>query len=137
MVWYYFVAMFCDGMDSMRNGLTIIQDVGEFGWNHFDLETQKQLNIITIFPIRIKKFFIINPPTIFNAVIKICKTFMSTKLLDRMETTTKVKDCLNLVSADQLWSGFGGNVDFNTAMWADHLLSWSYKNEGRMGIPLQ
>jgi len=134
--WYYYVGIFYDGLDSLRQGMTVIEDISELGWNHFDLDIQKQLNVTSIFPIRLRRCIVINPPAIFNAMIKITKTFMSAKLINRIETTNKVKDLLNFVSADQLWTQFGGNVDYSPLSWADKLKTWGYKNESHYQVPI-
>jgi len=136
-VWFYIVGNMMDGVDIMRNGMTIIQDMSEFSWNHFDIDTQKQLNVVTLFPFRVKRFVILNPPSFFHAIIKICKTFMSTKLLNRIESTTKVKDILNYVREDQLWTTFGGDVEYDPAKWVDHLIEFSRKHKSTLAVPLQ
>jgi len=128
--------MFFDGLDTLRQGLIMVEDLTEFGWNHFDLDLQKQLNVTALFPIRMKKAIVINPPAIFNAIIKILKTFMNIKMLDRMETTTKVKDVLNYVPADQLWTEFGGDLDYNPKDWAEQLIAWGNKNEAYYQVPI-
>jgi len=136
-VWFYFVGIFFDGMDSLRHGITIIEDITEFGWNHFDLDVQKQMNLTSIFPIRVKRFIMINPPVIFNAIIKIAKTFVSAKLLDRMETTNKVKDCTKYVSTDQLWTQFAGEIDYSPKDWTEKLIAWSHQNEANYQVSIQ
>jgi len=135
--WYYYVGMFRDGMDALRPGWTFVEDLTEFGWNHFDLDIQKQLNVYTLFPVRIRRFIMINPPTIFNAVIKIGRTFMSAKLLDRIETTNKPNYVGTYVTKDHLWKEFGGDVEYTPKQWADNLLAWGLKNEAHYQVPHQ
>jgi len=135
-VWFYFVGMFYEGIDSYRNGITLIHDSSEYTWNHFDLETQKQMNVSTVFPMRIHKFLIINPPSIFGALIKICKTFMSAKIISKIETV-KVKDIGNYVANDQLWKHFGGDLDASGEQWIELILDFAYKNEARFAISLE
>jgi len=135
LAWYYYVGMFRDGLDALRPGWTFVEDLSEFGWSHFDLDIQKQLNVYQIFPLRIRRFIMINPPAIFNAVIKIGKTFLSAKMLSRIETTNKPNYVANYVTNDQLWTQFGGEVEITPKEWADKLIDWGYKNEAHYQIP--
>jgi hypothetical protein len=135
-VWWYFVGIFQDGVDSLRNGVTMIQDLTEFGWIHFDLDIQKQLNVMSLFPIRVRRIVMYNPPVIFTAVGKIVKTFFPAKLMNRMELTHKLKDISNYVSADQLWTKFGGEMNHDTHGWSEKLIEWGNKNDEHYRIPL-
>jgi len=134
--WFYFVGIFCDGIDVLRNGMTMIEDLEGYGWKHFDIDFQKKMaNVWTdTFPMRLKKILVLNPPAIFEAVMKIAKTFMKAKMLDRMEIVTK-KDLPKHVSKDQLPERFGGNYSIS---WDDSiaiLKEWTAKNEERLIAP--
>lgn len=135
--WFYYVGIFYDGIDSLRQGMTIIQDLSEFGWIHFDLDVQKQLNLIHIFPLRIKRCVMYNPPVIFTAVAKIAKTFLPAKFMSRIETANKLKEIVNHVAPDQLWTKFGGDVNHDCMNYTENLLDWGYKNEEHYRVPIR
>jgi len=79
--WYNYVGIFCHGIDYLRSGVYFIQDLDGYSWKNFDLEHNKKMgNIWTnVFPIRIKKIFIVNPPSIVNAVIRLSRVFLKKK----------------------------------------------------------
>jgi len=135
--WYYTVGVFHDGVDGLRNGFTIIEDLAEFGWNHFDIDTQKQLNTTEVFPLRFSRVVVVNPPSIFNAIVKICKTFMKAKFLDRFETITKIKDIQNYVDPKNLSVRFGGDLEFSTNDFAEILIEYGKKHEAHLGVSLK
>jgi len=135
-LWYYTVGIFHDGLDGLRNGYTIIEDLAEFGWNHFDIDTQKQLNTTEIFPLRFSRVVVINPPAIFNAIVKVCKTFMKAKFLDRFETTTKPKDVLNYVDTKNLSTKFGGEIEYDGNVFAEKIIEFGKKHDATLGVSL-
>jgi len=57
--WFYYVGIFCDSIDLLRNGVTMIEDLEGFGWKQFDLEFQKKMSAMWTdnFPLRVKKNF--------------------------------------------------------------------------------
>jgi len=134
--WFYFVGIFAEGMDIFRNGMTMIEDLEGYGWKHFDLEFQKKMSSIwtDTFPLRVKKIVVMNPPGIFEAIIKIAKTFMKAKMLDRMEVLTK-KDLPKLVSKDQLVEKFGGNYSCTREQGVALLKEWAAINEPHLIAP--
>jgi len=57
-VWYYTIGIFVEGMDYLRNGVVIVEDLDGFGWKHVDLEFNKKMSSMwtDTFPMRVKKF---------------------------------------------------------------------------------
>jgi uncharacterized membrane-anchored protein YitT (DUF2179 family) len=135
--WYYFVGIYNDGLDTLRQGMIVLQDLTEFGWIHFDLDVQKQLNLLHLFPLRVKRCVMYNPPVIFTAVSKIGKTFLPAKFMSRIETTNKLKDIVNYVAADQLWTKFGGDANHDCLNHTENLLDWAKKNEEHYRVPIR
>jgi hypothetical protein len=135
-LWYYTVGIFHDGVDALRNGFTVIEDLAEMGWNHFDIDTQKQLNTTEIFPLRFSRVLVMNPPAIFGAIVKVCKTFMKAKFLDRFETTTKLKDIQSYVDPKNLSTRFGGDVEFSASDFAEKIIEYGKKHDATLGVPL-
>jgi len=136
-VWYYYVGIFHDGIDYLRPGFTMVEDLTGFGWKHFDMDLQKQLSSIWIdtFPIRIKRVLVLHPPKIMGAVLKLLKTIMKLKLFDRVEILDKPVDLQKWINEDQLASSFGGSVPFDQPMWIKELRDWAEKNEERLIAP--
>jgi len=135
--WFYYVGIFHDGIDSLRGGITIIEDLSGFGWKHFDIDFQKQMSSIwmDVFPLRIKRFLVLNPPIILGAITKICKTFMKGKMLDRIEVIDKMKDLRQWVAEDQLPTQFGGSLQYDNVAWVKDLRAWAEKHEERLIAP--
>jgi len=67
MVWYHYVGMFSDGIDSLRNGICFVGDFEGYGWKNFDIDYQKQTAALIndLFPVLMRKILVLNPPTIF------------------------------------------------------------------------
>jgi len=135
--WFYYIGIFHDGIDSLRNGMCIIEDLTGFGWKHFDVDFQKQMSSIWVdtFPLRVKRLLVLNPPVIFGALVKILKTFFKGKMLDRIEVVDKPKDLRKWVTEDQLSGVFGGAVQYDHKMWVKDLRAWAERNEERLRAP--
>jgi len=134
--WMYLVGIFREGMDFLRNGLILVQDLDGYGWKHFDLEFQKKLGSIwqDTFPMRVKGFYILNPPTIFDAVMKIVKTFNKSKMMDRVQIVTK-KDISKFIGKDNLLQDFGGEVSYDYNVQYKVVSEWASQNEDRLMAP--
>jgi len=135
--WFYFVGIFHDGIDSIRNGIVFVEDLRGFGWKNFDVDFQKQMSSMWVdtFPMRLKKILILNPPAIFGAIMKICKTFMKSKMLDRMEVVDKAKDLKKWATEEHLPTQFGGTLEFTPEQWRKLLIEWAEINEERLRAP--
>jgi len=134
---FYFVGIFHDGIDFLRNGITMIEDLTGYGWKHFDIDFQKQMSAIWVdtFPLRVKRILVLNPPMIFGAIIKICKTFTKMKMLDRIEVIEKQKDLKKWVDQEELPTFFGGTSTFDHAQLVVKLYEFAAKHEERLIAP--
>jgi len=135
--WFYYVGIFHDGIDFARSGYNMIQDLSGYGWKHFDLDYQKQMSAFWVdtFPIRIKHIMVLNPPTIMGAIIKIAKTFVKAKMMDRVELIHKYKDIFKWVDEDQLAVRMGGTCQYEHTSWIISLLDRSERHEERFIAP--
>jgi len=135
--WFYFVGIFHEGVDYLRNGITMIEDLTGYGWKHFDIDFQKQMSSIWVdtFPLRVKRILVLNPPMIFGAIIKICKTFMKSKMMDRFEVLDKQKDLKKWVDDEQLPIFFGGTCEYEHSEWVKKLRQFAETHEERLIAP--
>jgi len=135
--WFYYVGIFNDGIDFLRNGLTTVQDLTGYGWKHFDIDFQKEMSSFWVdtFPIRMKNILCLNAPLIFGAVLKICKTFMKGKMLNRVEAVDKPKDLRKWITEENLLEKFGGSVQYDHAAWSKRVMDWAEKHEERLRAP--
>jgi len=86
------------------------------------------------FPLRVKKILIMNPPAIFDAIMKIAKTFSKTKMMDRIEMVSK-KDLPKYFDKDNLIEEFGGNLQFSFEKSIEAMQEWVKANEERLIAP--
>jgi len=131
--WYYYIGIFMEGMDYFRNGITMVEDLEGMGWKHFDIDFQRKMSSIwtDTFPMRVKKVLVLNPPVIFEALMKIVKTFMKAKIIDRFAIVSQ-KEVSKSVSKDVAPVKFGGT---NTTSGADTVklfTEWAKVHEDRL-----
>jgi len=134
--WMYTIGVFREGMDYLRNGLIVIQDMDGYGWKHFDIDFQKKMSSMwqDVFPMRVKAMYILNPPGIFDAVMKIAKTFNKSKIMDRIEILAK-KDLTRFIDKTQLLEDFGGELTMDADAREADLKEWLKVNEERLLAP--
>jgi hypothetical protein len=113
-IWNNSIGTFLDGLDYHRNGLIFICDLQGVGWKNIDINLQKKVNsaMMDNFPMRIQKVFLLNPPSIINAVIGCARVFVKKKIMDRIQIIQK-DQLLDHIDADQLWSEFGGEIEYS------------------------
>jgi len=113
-IWNNSIGTYLDGIDFHRNGLIFIADLQGVGWKNIDINLQRKVNsaLMDNFPLRIAKVLILNPPSIINAVISCARIFVKKKIMDRISICQK-DQILDHIDADQLWSEFGGNVEYS------------------------
>jgi len=135
-VWFYCVGMFSEGMDYFRNGIEIVEDLEGYGWKHFDLDFQKKVGSMwhDTFPLRVKKIHVLNPPAIFDAIMKIAKSLTKSKILDRIEFTHK-QDLTKHIDKSDLPEHFGGNFSTNFEATYSFFSEWAKVNEERFISP--
>jgi hypothetical protein len=112
-IWNNSIGTYLDGLDYHRNGLIFIADLQGVGWKNVDISLQRKVNtaLMDNFPLRISKVLIINPPGIMTAVMSCAKIFVKKKIMDRIQIVQK-EQILDHIDADQLWTEFGGDVEY-------------------------
>jgi len=135
-LWMYSVGVFREGFDYLRHGIVVIQDMDGYGWKHFDIDFQKKMSGMwqDVFPMRVKGMYILNPPAIFDAVMKIAKTFNKSKVMERIEIMAK-KDLTKYVDKTQLLEDFGGDLPFEIEKREADLKEWLKLHEERLLAP--
>jgi len=64
------------------------------------------------FPLRISKVFMLNPPSIIQAIMGVVRVFIKKKIMDRIQIIQQ-EELINYIDADNLWSEFGGDVEYS------------------------
>jgi len=116
LTWYHYVGMFTDGIDGIRNGFHVINNLDSLGWKNFDIDLQKHNAALVseTFPILIRRISILNPPAIFNALWKIMKIFAKKKIVDHLvvEKSIEREVDYNLLWNKRRWYGLScGKMD--------------------------
>ncbi|KAF2073093.1 hypothetical protein CYY_005588 [Polysphondylium violaceum] len=113
-----------DSSNSHRQGLVIIQDLKNFSlFKNFDYRLNQFLegkSLENIFPGRIQKIYIVNPPFYLKTLLVFAKTFVKNKIISRVEITKKEK-LLEDIDSDQLLSQYGGTLELTYQQYFDSL----------------
>jgi len=135
--WFFYVAIFSEGIDGIRNGVHNVINAGNFSWKIFDVDTVRAIGNMTTdtFPLLIRKVSLVNPPSIFGAFFKILKTIMKEKVTSRFVTVPDPKTLLNDIPPDNLITIFGGARDLTIEKWVAMMKEWAEKNEERLVAP--
>jgi len=135
-VWFHYVVIFSDGIDSLRNGCCILCQLEGFGWKNFDVDFYRQMSPLWngTFPILVRKFLLWNPPAITSAILKIVNMFVKEKLMDRIEKVD-TKDIIKIIEPQFLIKEFGGHVEWGPENYVGLLKEWAEKNEERLIAP--
>jgi len=134
--WLHYVGVYSDGMDSLRNGCSILCQAEGFGWKNFDFDFQKQVVPLWMenFPLLIRKIFLWNPPAVMSAILKIIYLFLKEKFIERIETGDS-KDIVHLVEPQFLIKEFGGLVEWSSDNYVELMKEWVEANEERLIAP--
>jgi len=134
--WIHYVGIFSDGIDALRNGVCMINDLEGYGWKNFDIDFQRQSSSLWLerFPLLLRKLLVLHTPSIFSAIMKIMTTMIKHKLLDRFEHV-HVKDLGKFIEPDHLLSEYGGNVPYTPADYVKSLEEWAERCEERLIAP--
>jgi len=135
-LWMAYVGIFHEGIDGLRNGCCVVTDLEGFSWKQFDLEFQKQASQLWMekFPLLFRKMLLINPPSIFSAIMKIVSTFNKNKILRRVEPISRKEVC-KYIPVDQIPMEFGGTAKFDTQDYINNLQEFAEKCEDRLLSP--
>jgi len=137
--WMFFVGMYADGFDAIRAGVHLVNDLEGASWKKFDLEFFRALAkmVSGTFPEFMRKFEIVNPPSIFNAINTIMKTVLPKKMTDRMSVVTDKKKLFKHSDVDNLLDIYGGKIPYVKGKWHAHLQEWAEKKEQHLLKPLK
>ena len=104
--------------DCVRNGVSVLILLENFGWANFSLETEKVFMEVLQkkFPIRIKKLFLINPPFIMSAILALTTPFLSAKMKERQQKIT-LEELHMLIPSEDLPLALGGSRVMNVEEW--------------------
>jgi len=132
--WFWNVAIFSQGIDLFRNGMTFFVEMDGYGWKNFDYEWQTKFDHIIRdkVPARVKKTLILHPPLIYYALFKICSVFMKAKVLQRIQPVKNEQEFSKLTENEQLWSIYGGKFELTLERQIELLKEWCSKNEDRL-----
>jgi len=132
-LWMAYVGIFHEGIDGLRNGCCVVADAEGYSWKQFDIDFQKQTSQLFMekFPLLLRKLILINPPSIFSALLKIISTFNKNKILKRIEPVSRKEVC-KFIPADQLPVEFGGTAQYNTDDYIKILQEFAEKCEDRL-----
>eukprot|EP01126_Amoeba_proteus_P011456 TRINITY_DN14619_c0_g1_i6.p1 TRINITY_DN14619_c0_g1~~TRINITY_DN14619_c0_g1_i6.p1 ORF type:complete len:314 (-),score=44.65 TRINITY_DN14619_c0_g1_i6:320-1261(-) len=75
-----------ESMDYFRNGIMMIADLENMGWDNIDLTLQNRMSsaLLDNFPMRTCKILILNPPWILNAFLDALRLVIKKKVMDRV-----------------------------------------------------
>ncbi|GMH74230.1 hypothetical protein TrST_g14007 [Triparma strigata] len=109
----------CD-LEEVRKGIVYLQDGKGMGWKNFSVELEKRATCLyqDNYPVKFKRFYIVEAGVIIIAIIQICRLFMSKKLMSRMVSTSQA-DLYNVYGFQPsfLPQLFGGTHDENFETW--------------------
>jgi hypothetical protein len=120
--WFYTEGMFHNGMDVARNGIFMVSDMEGLGWKHFDMKFQKRMMEIyqDNFPTRMKKSIQVNPPSFIKVIWTLARPFIKKKMMDRFFVGS-VAEIQDYIAKDQLWSPYGGDIEFKHEDWVEQI----------------
>jgi len=137
--WMFFVGMFADGFDGIRAGSHTIFDFSELSWNTFDIDYSRTVSKIVTsnFPDLSRKFEVVNPPSIINALFTILKSFIPKKNADRMSVVKDHKKLLKHIDPENLIDTYGGKIPHVPGKWHAYLQEWAEKKEQHLAKPIK
>jgi len=101
-------------MDYFRNGVVVVADLTDMGWDNLDLENATKMgsSFIDNFPMRLSKIILIRPPWLISTVLDAFRLFMKKKLMDRIVAFEDEHQLLELVEAHNLHTSYGGALEY-------------------------
>eukprot|EP01126_Amoeba_proteus_P028281 TRINITY_DN2791_c0_g2_i10.p1 TRINITY_DN2791_c0_g2~~TRINITY_DN2791_c0_g2_i10.p1 ORF type:complete len:360 (+),score=56.81 TRINITY_DN2791_c0_g2_i10:78-1157(+) len=108
-----------EGMDYFRNGMVMIIDMSQVGWNNIDLSLQTKMGSVLLdnFPMRTCKILILNPPWILNTFLSALHLVLKKKLIERIFVMKDNSELLVHVSEENLHENWGGNLHYHIEDW--------------------
>jgi len=112
-----------DDSSAHRLGMVVVEDLKNFSlFKHFDKRLNQHVEgkIENIFPGRIQKIYILNPPFYVKPLLSFAKTFVKNKIVSRVEIVKKEK-LLEDIDHHQLLPHFGGTYETTYSQYFDSL----------------
>jgi len=108
-----------DSMDYFRNGIMMVADLENMGWDNVDMSVQQRIGsaLLDNFPMRTCKILIINPPWILNAFLGGMSLFIKKKVMERIYVLESKDDLLTHIEKEYLLKEYGGDVDYDVTDW--------------------
>uniref|UniRef100_A0A6U4Y0N7 CRAL-TRIO domain-containing protein n=2 Tax=Hemiselmis andersenii TaxID=464988 RepID=A0A6U4Y0N7_HEMAN len=136
--WKYMMKAFFNLFDCMtatiedvRKGTSFVAQCKGMGFSNFSLEIEKRFSHVYQdgYPMKFKLIMMVDPPTIINAIINLCKVFLSKKLMDRMKCVTSA-DVSKHISEDKLPVSYGGTNKETVREWVARRAAVRKASEG-------
>lgn len=135
---FNFVGVFLEGMDYVRNGICIAMDLGNFGWNHWDVSFWSGMGGMwtDTFPMLMKRIAIVNPPYILSGLMKLASLFVKKKIMSRITTldsheTVDLQNHLE-ISPELCSKHFGGALVYTWEQYEIELREYCKENQARL-----
>ncbi|XP_018410149.1 PREDICTED: tyrosine-protein phosphatase non-receptor type 9 isoform X1 [Nanorana parkeri] len=127
---FYLLDRAVESVDTQRNGLVFIYDMGGSQYNNFELELSKKILSLLrgAFPARLKKVFIVSPPVWFRVPYSIISLLLKEKLRERVHMVS-MTELLQHLPPQCLPESLGGLLPWDPGSWNCLLLP------GRTGRP--
>ena len=118
-----------DSMDYFRNGIMMVADLSNMGWNNVDMSVQQRIGsaLLDNFPMRTCKILIINPPWILNAFLSGMSLFIKKKVMERIYVLEKPEDLQTHVEKESLLKEYGGELEYTVTDWFNFLIEQDSK----------
>eukprot|EP00079_Xenopus_tropicalis_P027337 XP_012821586.1 PREDICTED: tyrosine-protein phosphatase non-receptor type 9 isoform X1 [Xenopus tropicalis] len=127
---FYLLDRAVESVDTQRNGLFFIYDMGGSQYNNFELELSKKILSLLrgAFPARLKKVLIVSPPVWFRVPYSVISLLLKEKLRERVHMVN-ASELLEHLPPQCLPESLGGLLPWDPGSWNCLLLP------GRAGKP--
>jgi len=122
-------------MDYFRNGIMMVADMEDMGWNNVDLSVQRRMTstLLDNFPMRTCKILLLNPPWILNAFLDGLRLFIKKKVMDRIYVLENPKELITHIDKESLLVEYGGELQYTADDWFDFLGEQEAKSSLNVG----
>lgn len=122
-VWHGMRASLWENCDYFRNGVVVVADLSDMGWDNLDLENATKMgsSFIDNFPMRLSKIILVRPPWLISTVLEAFRLFMKKKLMDRIVNIEENEKLFEYIDAANLHVSLGGALEYNIPQWFDFI----------------
>ncbi|KAG8440287.1 hypothetical protein GDO86_006158 [Hymenochirus boettgeri] len=115
---FYLLDRAMESIDTQRNGLVFIYDMGGSQYNNFELELSKKILSLLrgAFPARLKKVLIVSPPVWFRVPYSVISLLLKEKLRERVHMVS-VSELFQHLPAHCLPESLGGLLPWDPCSW--------------------